>query len=209
MKKEIKIITLGDTGVGKTSIINRIYRNEFNDVELSTIGIQFNPPIVKQYAKRNLTLELSFIDTAGQERFLGAIPELYIRNSNIVLLVFCDLPSLETLKDRWINYYKEHANIKDSKFIVVANKSDLFGEERIKIKELGEKFAEEIDAFFIICSAKNKDNMDNLLSHIITESKRLIDGNKIETKKEKNFKIKDCTPCACESLMEKCCPHFD
>ena len=39
MKKEIKIITLGDTGVGKTSIINRIYRNEFNDEEISTIGV--------------------------------------------------------------------------------------------------------------------------------------------------------------------------
>ena len=204
MKKEIKIITLGDTGVGKTSIINRIYRNEFNDEELSTMYIQYHPPIVKQYAKRNLTLELSFIDTAGQERFLGAIPELYIRNSNIVLLVFCDLPSLETLKDRWIKYYKEHANIKDSKFIVVANKSDLFGEERIKIKELGEKFAEEIDAFFITCSAKNRDNMDNLLSHIITESKRLIDGNKIETKKEKYIKLND-TPCTLCDFFMRCC----
>ena len=204
MKKEIKIITLGDTGVGKTSIINRIYRNEFNENELSTVCIRFNPTIVKQYAKRNLTLELSFIDTAGQERFLGAIPELYIRNSNIVLLVFCDLPSLETLKDRWINYYKEHANIKDSKFIVVANKSDLFGEERIKIKELGEEFAEEIDAFFITCSAKNRDNMDNLLSHIITESKRLIDGNKIETKKEKYIKLND-TPCTLCDYVMRCC----
>ena len=204
MKKEIKIITLGDTGVGKTSIINRIYRNEFNENELSTVCIRFNPTIVKQYAKRNLTLELSFIDTAGQERFLGAIPELYIRNSNIVLLVFCDLPSLETLKDRWINYYKEHANIKDSKFIVVANKSDLFGEERIKIKELGEEFAEEIDAFFITCSAKNRDNMDNLLSHIITESKRLIDGNKIETKKEKYIKLND-TPCTLCDFFMRCC----
>ena len=203
-KQQIKIITLGDTGVGKTSIINKIYRNEFNDEELSTIGIQLNPPIVKQYAKRNLTLELSFIDTAEQERYLDAIPELYIRNSNIVLLVFCDLPSLETLKDRWINYYKEHANIKDSKFIVVANKSDLFGEERIKIKELGEKFAEEIDAFFTICSAKSRDNMDNLLSHIITESKRLIDGNKIETKKEKYIKLND-TPCTLCDFFMRCC----
>ena len=207
MKKEIKIITLGDTGVGKTSIINRIYRNEFNDKEISTIGIQHHHPIVKQYAKRNLTLELSFINTAGQERFLDAIPKLYIRNSHIVLLVFCDLLSLETLKDRWFNYYKEHANIKDSKFIVVANKNDLFGEERIKIKELGEKFAEEIDAFFTICSAKSKDNMDNLLSHIITESKRLIDDNKIETKTKKYFEIDDAPSTECYSLIiKKCCP---
>ena len=154
-----------------------------------------------------MTLELSFIDTAGQERFLGAIPQQYIRNSHIVLLVFCDLLSLETLKDRWFNYYKEHANIKYSKFIVVANKSDLFGEERIKIKELGEKFAEEIDAFFIICSAKNKDNMDNLLSHIITESKRLIDSNKIETKTKKYFEIDDAPSTKCYTLMKKCCPY--
>ena len=204
MKKEIKIITLGDTGVGKTSIINRIYKNEFNENELTTVCIQRYPHIVKQYAKRNLTLELSFIDTAGQERYLEAIPKLYIRNSHIVLLVFCDLLSLETLKDRWFNYYKEHANIKDSKFIVVANKSDLFGEERIKIKELGEEFAEKIDAFFIICSAKSKDNMDNLLSHIITESKRLIDSNKIETKTKKYFEIGGFRSAECYSLIKKC-----
>ena len=160
--------------------------------------------MVKQYAKRNLTLELSFIDTAGQERYLEAIPKLYIRNSHIVLLVFCDLPSLETLKDRWFNYYKEHANIKDSKFIVVANKSDLFGEERIKIKELGEEFAEKIDAFFMMCSAKSKDNMDNLLSHITTESKRLIDDNKIETKTKKYFEIGGFRSAECYSLIKKC-----
>ena len=57
----------------------------------------------------------------------------------------------------------------------MGNKSDLFGDKREEIINLGEEFSEEIDAHFITCSAKSSDNIDNLERYIITEAKRFID----------------------------------
>ena len=184
MEREIKIITLGESGVGKTSIIKRICKNEFNDIEFTTIGFNYYF-INKEYTKKNLKLKLCFIDTAGQEKYIRFLPKNYIRDSQIVLLVFCDITTLVTLQKRWYSFFKENSNIENTKFIVVGNKSDTFGENKKHINELGEKFAEEIDAFFLTCSAKSEDNIDNLLNHIVTETKRLID------EEEKNSKITD------------------
>ena len=126
------------------------------------------------------------MDTAGQERFQKILPIQYLRDSHVVLLVFSNLEDLEVLKSRWLQYYKENSNSDKSKFIVVGNKSDIFEEDEEEIKRLGREFAEEIDAFFITCSAKSKDNIDNLESHILTEIKRIIDEEDKEKKNQSN-----------------------
>ena len=95
--KKIKIITLGASGVGKTSIINRIVRNEFNANQITTVGIEKNS-IERTYKKKNLIMNLTFVDTAGQERFQYSLPKSYIRESHIVLLVFDSLETLEVIK---------------------------------------------------------------------------------------------------------------
>ena len=185
MERTIKIITLGPSGVGKTSIINRIVNNDFKTYENNTINFQFNLKTI-DYEKKNMKLKLNYIDTAGQELYQNILPKNYIRDSLIVLLVFDNLDNLEILEKRWYKFYKENANVKESKFILVANKSDEFGVNRENIKELGNKFADKIDAFFITCSAKSNDNIDNLENIIIKEIKRLIE----EEDKEK-FKTDD------------------
>ena len=174
MEKEIKIITLGESGVGKTSIINRICYNSFNENEKTNNTTDFHY-LTKFYSKKKMKIILNFIDTAGQEQYIKILPKQYIRNSEIVLLVFSNLVNLETLKTRWLEFYKENANIEKSNFILIGNKSDIFGYDKIKIKELGEQFSEEMDAFFITCSAKSEDNIDNLINIIVTKAKRLID----------------------------------
>ena len=189
-ERNIKIITLGDTCVGKTSIIKRIISKNFTDHQITTIGTEISV-LQRPYKKKNINMKLAFYDTAGQERFQNALPKNYMRDSHIVLLVFCDLKSLEVLKRRWYDRYKETCDIKNSKFIVIGNKSDLFREEKDEIKKLGKSFAEEIDAFFITCSAKSEDNIDNVEEHIVTESKRLIDEmeKESEQKDKKGEKI--------------------
>jgi len=119
-------------------------------------------------------INLVFKDTAGAEKH-QEVPMQYIRDSQVVLLVFCDIKSLNTIKKRWLNFYKENSNIENSRFILIGNKSDIFGNEREEIIRQGEKFAEELDAHFITCSAKSADNMDNLDRYISTEAKRFID----------------------------------
>ena len=129
-----------------------------------------------------MTLILNFVDTAGQERYQNLLPNNYIRDSFIVLLIFDNLEKLKILEERWYKFYKENANIEKYKFIVVANKSNQFEKERQKIKELGNKFSDKIDAFFITCSAKSNDNIDNLENIIVKEIKRLIDEEEKDNK---------------------------
>ena len=120
-------------------------------------------------------MNLNYHDTAGQEKIINSLPKRYIRNSHIVLLVFSDIRTLNVIKDRWYKHYKENANILNSRFILIGNKSDIFGDERDEIIKQGNQFAEEINAHFMTCSAKSDDNMDNIQRYIETEAKRFID----------------------------------
>ena len=174
-EKDINIITLGECGVGKTSIIKRIRDEAFDKEEPTTEFVFSFFNIKKPYKKLNLTMNLNYHDTAGQEKIISSLPKRYIRNSHIVLLVFSNIQTLNVIKDRWYKYYKENANIDNSRFILIGNKSDIFGDERDEIIKQGNMFAEEIDAHFMTCSAKSDDNLDNVQRYIETEAKRFID----------------------------------
>ena len=181
-ERNINIITLGETGVGKTSILNRLRDDTFHENEQSSQLISiFHQQ--RPYEKRKLIMKLNFRDTGGQEIYLESLPKQYMRDSHVVLLIFSDIKNLNVLIDRWYKHYKENTNIDNSRFILVGNKSDIFGNERDEIIKQGNKFAEKIDAHFITCSAKSKDNMDNLERFISTEAKRFIDE---EEKKHKS-----------------------
>ena len=185
MEREVKIsvITLGDSGVGKTSIIKRIYDGTFQDIMFSTFGIG-DFFVRRKYLKKNIQIVLCFKDTAGQESH-QELPVQYIRKSHIVLFVFCDIETLNTLRERWYNFYKQKANIENSRFILVGNKSDLFGNEKKEIERQGQEFADEINAHFITCSAKSKDNIGTLEQTIIDEAKNFIEID------EKNINERD------------------
>ena len=186
----LNVITLGNQGVGKTSLVNRIINGTFQETYTSTIGIEFHT-LKRTYENKNLEITLSFKDTAGQEKF-QTINNQYIRDSHIVLLVFSNIESLIDLKDRWYKFYKENANIENSRFILIGNKSDIFGDKREEIIKQGEKFAEEIDALFMTCSAKSDDNLDNVQRYIEAEAKRFIDeniNNNVEQDDIKSFRI--------------------
>ena len=173
-QRDINVITLGETGVGKTSIIQRLKDDSFNENQQSTFLLRFFT-LQRPFDKLRLTINLNFRDTVGQERLVDQLPMQYIRDSHVVLLVFSTIKNLEVIKQRWYKFYKENSNIDGSRFILIGNKSDEFGDERDEIKKQGDKFAEEIDALFLTCSAKSRDNMDNVERYIVTEAKRFID----------------------------------
>ena len=202
---EIKIITLGASGVGKTSLIKRIKFGTFAEKNEATLGVDYFV-VKKKYQNKNIMILLKYQDTNGLESMQGIIPQQYIRDSQIVLLVFSNINTLNEVINRWYSFYKENANIDKSKFILIGNKKDIFGDEKEEIERQGNQFAEEIDAHFITCSAKSADNMDNLERYILTEAKKFIDGNekkivdklklnninRIDTKKKLNNKKKNC-----------------
>ena len=187
-EKDIKVITLGESGVGKTSIINRIKGDGFNEAQLPTSEILDLFTLKKTDTKRNLTINLIFHDTAGQEKLANKLPMNYIRNSKVVLLVFCDIESLKVIKERWYTFYQQNTNTENPRFILIGNKSDIFGDKRDEIIKQGQEFADEIDAHFMTCSAKSDDNLDNITRYILREAKRIIDEDIKKEQKEKEEK---------------------
>ena len=138
----INVITLGDAGVGKTSLIKGIFDGNFKESNKTTVTLD-NFVIKRKYERKNIIISLNFHDTLGFEKNEGIIPKQYIRDSHVVLLVFDSLDSLDNLKRRWYSFYKENANIDNSKFILVGNKSDLFGNNRDEIVKRGDQFVKK------------------------------------------------------------------
>ena len=189
--KKINVIILGDKGVGKTSIFNIIKEKASTDI-ITDINDIDSFIIKVNYEKKNTTISLNIKDIKNQENFKGNIPLQYIRNNHIVLLVFSNIETLNNIKEHWYKFNKENTNIENSKYILIGNKSDLFGDERDEIVKQGNKFAEEIDAHFITCSVISKDNLDNIERYIITEAKRFIEEeDKKLNEKKNNIELKE------------------
>jgi small GTP-binding protein len=141
----IKVIIGGDEAVGKTSLIRRYCEGHFDTSRVMTIGVDFQTKVVELPEQ---TVKLSIWDMAGQERFAPIRPGFY-RGSHAAALIY-DLTAPESLKNL-VNWYFEISKvIKDQKYLVVANKTDLVNEE---IDKVGLQFAKVIRADYVRTSA--------------------------------------------------------
>ena len=163
---DINVIILGDKGVGKTSIFNILKEGESNENnninDIDCINIK------RKYEKKNIIISLNINDVKNINNYKGNI------HSNIILLVFCNIKTLNSIKEKWYKYCNEKLN--NAKYILIGNKYDENNNEEKEMIEEGQKFGEEIDAHFITYSTQSKDNMDNVERFIITEAKELIDN---------------------------------
>ena len=175
-KKDLNVIILGDNRVGKSSILQIIKQGESIENNNSSIN-KSNFIIKKKYERKKIEILLHFKDVENQ------ITPQYIRDSHIVLLVFCDIKSLDYLRNSLHIYYKNNSNIFNPRFILVGNKCDTFGNDKDEIMKKGQEFAEEINAQFLTCSTTSLDNKDNIERYITTEAKNYID----EEEKNKNY----------------------
>ena len=152
-----KVILVGESGVGKTSIISR-YFNRYQEKTESTLGAYFsNKTIIVDGYKINLEIW----DTAGQERY-RSINNLFYKDAHICLFVY-DITNKETfncLKDYWYEAVFQNGR-KGIIFGVVGNKNDLYEEEDISENEVQE-FCKSIDACFKLTSAKINTSIDDI-----------------------------------------------
>ena len=176
-ERDVKIILLGDSGVGKTSIIKRFINNTFNQDEKSSIGSKSND---KKVIINNITYKVVIWDTSGQEVY-HSLTNLFIKGSNIVILVYSieSYESFENLK-YWHECLKDKVDENSYILAVVANKSDLVDDEAVS-EEDGKKFAEEKKAIFKLVSAKEdpkgiKYLFETLLNELI-KNKPYFDDN--------------------------------
>jgi len=117
----LTVVLIGDSGVGKSNLLSRFTRNEFNLDSKSTIGVEFATRSIQVDAK---TIKAQIWDTAGQERY-RAITSAYYRGAVGALLVY-DISKQQTYENvmRWLKELRDHA---DSNIVImlVGNKSDL------------------------------------------------------------------------------------
>ena len=151
-----KIIFTGDSGVGKTSIINSIMGQKFSPEYEPSIGVDFFSKTIR-YKTRLIKLQIW--DSAGQEKFRSLIPN-YIRGSSLIFLIFdvTKLESFQHLSD-WITFI---TNIENGNIIIVGNKIDL-KEARVVTTEDAEKFCKDKNYEYFEVSAKDGTNINNLL----------------------------------------------
>ena len=149
-KNVIKIILLGNTETGKTSLITAYDGKPFSEASLSTIGAQF---LKKEIIINKKKYNLQIWDTAGQEKY-RSVNKIYIKGSRIVLFVYdvTNESSFLDLQTFWVDYIDKILG-KGITLGIVGNKIDLLEEVEVST-EKGRNFADEIGAFFIETSAK-------------------------------------------------------
>ena len=158
------MVLIGDSGVGKSNLLSRFTRNEFNLESKSTIGVEFATRSIPVEGK---TIKAQIWDTAGQERY-RAITSAYYRGAVGALLVY-DISKQVTFEnvERWLNELRDHA---DSNIVImlVGNKSDLKHLRAIATDEAAQ-FAEKHGLSFIETSALESTNVEEAFQQILTE----------------------------------------
>ncbi len=172
----IKVILIGDQGVGKTNLINTFAGLEFEEKTNSTIS---GSSIEKTIEIDKIVYSINLWDTAGQETYRG-VTKLFFRGSNIVILVY-DITNPDTFKSLG-DWVKDCRELITEPFIfgVIGNKNDLFLDKKVS-EEDGKTFAESINAKFKLVSAKtDTQSFDSFLTELV------VDFIKIDSRKGKS-----------------------
>lgn len=166
---------MGDSGVGKTNLLSRFTRNEFNAESKTTIGVEF---ATRNVQIRGKTVRAQIWDTAGQERY-RAITSVYYRGA-VGALVLYDITKPATFEnlDKWISELKEHADPCVC-IMIVGNKTDLRS-QRVVSTEEGRLLAEKYRYSFIETSALDASNVGEAFNNL------LVDIFNIQTEAEKS-----------------------
>ena len=193
----IKVTLIGESSVGKTSIINRYTKNSFTNEMESTLGANYSQKKIILNGKK---IRMDLWDPAGQEKY-RAIGRHFYKESYIVCLVYdvSNHDSFEKLKTVWYPELKEHGE-KMKILALVGNKIDKYLEEEVKEEE-SKNYAKEINAIDKRTSAMEGTNIEELfnilaekylteIAHIVNED----DKNNIQIKND-DIKKKD----------KKCC----
>ena len=169
-----KVVLIGDSGVGKSNLLSRFTRNEFNLESKSTIGVEFATRSVQVDGK---SIKAQIWDTAGQERY-RAITTAYYRGAVGALVVY-DVAKHLTFEnvERWLKELKDHT---DQKVVtmLVGNKSDLRHLRAVTTEE-AKALAKKFDLSFIETSALDSTNVETAFQSILTEIHQLVSQNQL------------------------------
>ena len=168
--KQVKLVLLGESAVGKSSLVQRFVNREYVENREPTIGAAF---LTQKCTFQDRTIKFEIWDTAGQERFHSLAP-MYYRNSQAAIVVY-DITKSATLDKAksWVKELQRQANT-DIVIALVGNKLDLCDEEteesseneRQVPKEDAQAYADEAGLLFFETSAKSSQNVDSVFTAI-------------------------------------------
>ena len=187
-----KIVLLGETSVGKSSIVTRFVRQEFYEDQEPTIGAAFQ---TQKLEFDDFFVNMEMWDTAGQERYKSLAP-MYYRGAKAAIVVY-DITSKESLHNAkvWIKELKMRGE-KDVIISLLGNKLDI-DEKRVVEKEEVMELAEQNDLIFFEVSAKTGENVGDALKSL---SKKLVEISPNEERAFEEFKIQKI-----KTESESCC----
>eukprot|EP00483_Globobulimina_turgida_P012844 UN12868 len=160
----VKLVLLGDSRVGKSSVVIRFVKNEFDQYKFPTIGATF---LTQSVSVGDYLVKFEIWDTAGQEKYRSLAP-LYYRGASAALVVY-DITNRESFENarKWI----EEVQTQEGNHVVIGlagNKVDLAGNRKVSTDE-GSEFAKEKNFIFFETSAKNSTNIKEIFRSIAQE----------------------------------------
>ena len=166
----VKVVLLGEAGVGKTSIIHQFTYHTFDPDCISSISAQFVSKTIDYQGYGGIKFDIW--DTAGQERY-RSMAKIFYKDAKVIVFVYdiTSQPTFDGLKNYWYQQIKNYGE-KDAILAVVANKNDLYGDQIVSDED-GQKFADEIGAIFQSTSALSDSGIGKLFDHI---GKKFIDS---------------------------------
>lgn len=153
-----KLLLIGDSGVGKSSLLHRFADDDYKDDYISTIGVDFKIKTLEEQDGKQMKLQIW--DTAGQERF-RTITSSYYRGAHGIVVVYdiTDAESFANVK-QWLHEIDRYASENVNK-LLVGNKSDLESERQVTVAQ-GEELAQSLTLHFVETSAKSNKNVDEV-----------------------------------------------
>lgn len=180
-----KILLIGNSGVGKSSLLLRFADDTFTDNFMPTIGVDFKIRTLEVDGK---TIKLQIWDTAGQERF-KTITSSYYKGAHGIIVVY-DVTDKESYKniDTWMNEVEKHASDNVSR-ILVGNKNDCTDSRQVSTDE-GKELADTYNIRFMETSAKESANVEEAFTLMTKEIKSRVVHTEARKPTQTGVKIK-------------------
>ena len=162
--ENLKVVLVGESGVGKTSIIAQYTTGKFDPDCVTSLSAQFVSKTV-EFSNVQKAIKFDIWDTAGQEKY-RAIAKIFYKDAKVICLVYdiTDAKSFNAIKDYWFNQIRNVSD-PDAIIAIVANKNDLYDNAQVKNEE-GEEYARSVGAIFQATSAKSDSGITNLFDNI-------------------------------------------
>jgi len=172
---QFRVIIIGDSTVGKSSLLRQFTEGQFIESSDPTVGVDFHVRVLQ--LNENIRVKLQLWDTAGQERF-RSITKTYYRNCAGCLIVY-DISNRESFEHARDWLYEAHQSIDDQNvvFLLIGHKVDLDYQREVTTSE-GEAFANAHDMIFMETSAKVLCNVEEAFLCVTKEIyRRLVEGD--------------------------------